>query len=429
GVVAFIIYNRFVAQPIQKKGTASDVKNLAMEAITIGDYNEALQLFQKANRLNPSDKGIFAYLGTLEIQVGGQTVEGRRKLQEVVTSGKGVFPKLAVTAIGIADLIDGESRTADEHFKKAISQDTYYAPAKINLGASALQRQEYQTARDWLYSVVDQGTEEGAAYLMLAEANVNLFKQEKRRSYLEQGQKQLTRLMQTTYDYYQESALMLAYMDFVVGNLDGVMKRVELILDVDPQMTDDHRHDLFVYRGRISWEALSKTCVTMAKDLEQTARVKALRGYCLFRGGNEVEALKWADDAAAQGVKDPLVQAVYAYVLDGVGQETRASVALGKANDLNRKTKLMLPKVLQARFYSRSNKHELALKQWLDVYGLDDKSIVGLTGIAQSHFAKKNYSEAQSYLFDGFRLSRSYRPLIRLKKEAEREGLLPKDSF
>ena len=167
----------------------------------------------------------------------------------------------------------------------------------------------------------------------------------------------------------------------------------------------------------------------MTESLDATARVKALRSYCLFRGGKEVEALKAADDAAAQGVKDPLVQAIYAFVLDGVGQETRASVALGKANELNRRTKLSLPVILQGRFFSRANKPDLALKQWQQVYSLDDKSVVGLTGIAQSHFSMKNYSEAQSYLFDGFRLSRSYRPLIRLKKEAEREGLLPKDSF
>ncbi|MCC7403909.1 MAG: hypothetical protein IT288_05870 [Bdellovibrionales bacterium] len=429
GVVAFIIYNRFVSQPMAKKGSATEVKNQAMEALEAGDYAVALDRFQKANRLNPSDKDLFTYLGTLQVQIGKQTVEGRRKLQEVVATGKGVFPMRAMTAIGIADLIDGESRTADEHFKKALAQDTYYAPAKINLGASALQRKESQVAREWLSSVVEQGTEDGAAHLMLAEANINLYQEEQQKTFLEQGQKQLTKLMQTSRDYYQEAALMLAYMDFVAGDLEGVMRKVELVLDVDPQMTDDHRHDLFVYRGRIGWDVLSKLCVKMALGIEQTARVKALRGYCQFKAGSEIEALKWVDDAAAQGTKDPLVQAVYAFVLDGVGQETRASVALNKANELNKKMKLALPVLLQARFNARANKPAQALKLWQELYAIDDKSVVGLTGIAQSHFDMKNYSEAQSFLFDGFRLSRAYRPLIRLKKEAEREGLLPKDNF
>lgn len=428
-VAAFITYSHFIAQPIQEKEYVSDIRNIAMEALTIGDYEKSLEYFQKAYLLDSEDKEFYIYLGTLLIQVGDQTVEGRRRLQEVINSGKGVFQKLAITAVGIADLIDGEYTSADENFMKALTEDSHYAPAKINLGASALQRGEYKEARKWFFSAIEQGTTEGAAYLMLAEANINLFHQTKQRIFLEQGQKQLIRLMQTNYDYYQEAALVLAYMDYISGDMDKVKNKIELILDVDPNLTEDHLHDLFVYRGRISWSVLSNWCIQMVKDLDVDVSVKALHSYCLFKGGKEVEALKWAGDAVTQGARDPLVQAVYAYILDGVGQETRASVALGRANELNRQAKLMLPMILQGRFYTRANKPDLAFKQWQKIYSLDNKSIVSVAGIAQFHFNMKNYSGAQNYLFKGFRLSRFYRPLIHLKKNAEREDIFFKENF
>lgn len=429
GTSSFIFYNRFVAMPFQAKDSAEVLKQGAMEALAMGDYKDALTSFQKVFHLNPLDKDIYAYLGTLQIQVAGQTVEGRRKLQEVLTGGRGVFPKLAVMAMGIADLMDGDSRAADEKFKQALALDSYYVPAKINLGASALYRQELTQARDWLSGVVDQGVEEGAAYLMLAEADIGLYREDGNRRYLEQAQKQLTRLMQISYDYYQESALLLAYIDFISGNREQAEQKIELILDVDPMQTDDHRHDLFVYRGLVSWKVLSTQCLQMVEQLEATALSKSLRGYCLFRGGQEVEALKAVSDAATQGVKDPLVQAIYAYVLDGVGQETRSSVALGKAIGLNGQAHQLLPMIMQGRFYVRAGKPKLALPQWQELYHLDQKSLVGLTGLAEAHLLLKNYSEAQTYLVEGFRLSKDYRPLYRLKKAAEREGLMPKGSY
>lgn len=429
GIVTFVFYNRFVAVPFQNKETATDVKRMAMESLVVGDYAEAMEYFQKAYRLDPRDGDIYAYLGTLQIQVAGQTVVGRRKLQEVLSSGRGVFPKLAMTAIGIADLIDGDSISADDKFKKALALDPYYAPAKINLGASALQRREFKIAREWLSSVVDQGTDEGAAYLMLAETDINLFREEKDPRYLEHAQKQLTRHMQKSFDYFQEAALMLGYIDFISGRNEQLEQKLGLILDIDPMQTEDHRHDLFVYRGRVSWKSLHQMCLQMVGGLTLSPRVKALRGYCYFRGGQEVEALKSLDDAATQGVKDALVQSLYAFILDGIGQETRASVALGKATELNASIRLALPMILQGRFYSRAGKHKMALELWQTLYRADEKSLVGLAGLAEAHFSLKNYSEAQGYLVEGFRLSKDYRPLYRVKKRAEREGVMPKGSF
>jgi tetratricopeptide (TPR) repeat protein len=170
-------------------------------------------------------------------------------------------------------------------------------------------------------------------------------------------------------------------------------------------------------------------CLQMVGGLTLSPRVKALRGYCYFRGGQEVEALKSVDDAAAQGVKDALVQSLYAFILDGIGQETRASVALGKATELNASIRLALPMILQGRFYARAGKHKMALELWQSLYRADEKSLVGLAGLAEAHFSLKNYSEAQGYLVEGFRLSKDYRPLYRVKKRAEREGLMPKGSF
>ncbi|MBK7843652.1 MAG: hypothetical protein IPJ71_08165 [Bdellovibrionales bacterium] len=429
GIGTFVFYNRFVAVPFQNRETATDVKRLAMESLVVGDYAEAMEGFQKAYRLDPRDGDIYAYLGTLQIQVAGQTVVGRRKLQEVISSGRGVFPKLAMTAIGIADLIDGDSISADDKFKQVLALDPYYAPAKINLGASALQRREFKIAREWLSSVVDQGIDEGAAYLMLAEADINLYREEKDPSYLEHAQKQLTRLMQKSFDYFQEAALMLGYIDFIAGRNEQLEQKLGLILDIDPMQTEDHRHDLFVYRGRVSWKSLHQLCLQMVGGLTPSPRVKALRGYCYFRGGQEVEALKSVDDAAAQGVKDALVQSLYAFILDGIGQETRASVALGKATELNASIRLALPMILQGRFYARAGKHKMALELWQSLYRADEKSLVGLAGLAEAHFSLKNYSEAQGYLVEGFRLSKDYRPLYRVKKRAEREGLMPKGSF
>lgn len=429
GISTFVVYNRFIAMPFHKRGSASDIRKSAMESLSIGDYRQALEGFKKSFHLDPLDEDNYVYLGTLQIQVAKQTVEGRRVLQDVVENGKGVFPKLAISAMGIADLMDDNPQAAEEKFSRALAIDSYYAPAKINLGATALLKGDAQTARDWLSGVVDQGVEDGAAHLMLAEADIDLFRKSGDRSFLDHAQKQLTRLMQLSYDYFQEAALMLAYLDFVSGNKGLAEQKLPLIVDVDPLLTEDHRHDLFVYRGRVSWKSLSSKCLQMLEGLTPSSLSQALKGYCQFRGGQEVEALKSVTDASSQATADPLVQSIYAFILDGIGQETRAAVALGKAVELNSRNQYSLPIIMQGRFYARAGKPELALSQWQKLYHINEKSLIGLAGLARAHFDLKNFSDAQSYLIEGFRLSRDYRPLHQLKQEAEKEGLMPKGSL
>lgn len=424
-VVGFVLFKQYVAQPIRQHIAKVDHLEMGKEAIQLGNYPKALEHLKKAFEFNSRQPEIYIFLAPLLLQVEGQTLQAKRLLTELIKSRPSEVDVRAATAMAIAHMMDFEWQRAEIQLSEAISHQENYSPAWVNWGLLALEKSEWSAARERLAKGIYYGERDGAAYLMLAEAFVQQWQTQNNAELLKEAKSYLVKFIEKNSDYKQEARFFVVYLDLLMGqNVEE--RQLTQILDMDPSHTDLHRKNLFIRRERAGWKALNPYCQQLYRKTQHIPRGRAWLAYCLLRGGNKDEAKTAIDDAVAQAPKDPLIQAVYAYILQELNLEGQASVALGRALEFDRKREYRLPLILQARFCHEQGELECASDMWRSVLQLDKNSLAAVVGLSDINFKQQNLAEGKKLLERAKSLSRdkSYRPLLELNATLLKGGLI-----
>ena len=424
GLFGFILYKHFLGDPIKDHLLVKDTISRGKEALMLGRYQQALEEFKSVHRINPNEKSIYPYLAILYIQVDGQTLMGKRLFEQVLDQNL-KNKHLALAGMGLAELIDGHFEKAKTLFRQALAEKPGYAEAEINLGITEFLSRKYNEASERFKQILRSGAKEPVANLMLVESHLYLWRSTKDSSYIAEAQNVLNQMIETTNDYLQEALLIVAYTSYFTGDRGKAMDFIYKFLDLDPDLTKNHRHNLFIYRERVSWDFLLQWCEQLAKELNSDPYVKAMHSLCLSKSSRALEAKALITDALNQSPKDGLLQAVYAYVLQSRGEGEAASMALGRSIEMSRNSQFILPYILQARFCHESGDYRCALNNWQRIANHKTSTLSATAGIAQSHLDLKNFSETQKFLLEGFKISQTYKPLLEVKNYAEKKGVLP----
>ena len=420
-VGAFIVQKR-MARPggFESKSTASSLRAAVMADIRTGQYADALRelksFFPDPNQAG--DMGI--YYGTLLVQVEGQTLLGRRILNQVITQRRPDL-KQAYSASGIADLLDGQLDSAQDNFDKALALDAKYTPAIVNSAAVALQRGDYGLAKKLALKVLAEIPQQGEALLALAQAQLYLFKNNGNMAELNQVNKMIKDYRSRNWDYASELSFYGLYFDFLKQD-KFIDDKLREFLDTDPQLTSDHRHNVFIYRGHTQWKVLGRLCEQMSEKLGDGARVSAFLAACYSHEGRWDVARRVIEKAVQQSPKDALIQAWFSYVLRESSEANQAVVVLGYAGEYNRKGEFLLPTLLQGRFCADREDIECARESWQRIYERDLDYLPAVSGLAWVLTKKGSKGEALKLLDKGLKISPEYIPLLQLRAKAEREG-------
>jgi tetratricopeptide (TPR) repeat protein len=421
-VAAFIAHKRFGGTngAYEVRPTAAGLKQNVIALVQIGHYAEALKEM-KSFFSDPAQAGDLAiYYGSLLIQVEGQTVLGRRLLNQVLTSRR-PETKQAYTGLGVADLVDGQLDSAQENFQKALSYDAGYVPALVDMSAVYLQKGDYGRAKQIAAKALQASPMQGEALLSIAEAQLYLFKVNNNGRDLETVNKALKEFIAKSWDFKAELGFYSLYFDFL-RNDRNIEEKLHQYLDRDPQLTADHRHNVFIYRGRSQWKVLSRFCEQMADRLSESPRVATFMASCYAHEGRWDNARRNIEKAVNQSPRDPLVQAWSSYISKESGEPEQASVILGRATEYNRRGEYVLPALLQARFCQSNGDVECARDSWQKIYERNLEHLPAVAGLAWVHGQKKSYVEALKLVDKGLRISPDYIPLLELRQRAEREG-------
>jgi Tfp pilus assembly protein PilF len=421
-VVAFILQRRFSSGQFEGRLPVQNLKQGVINLVQIGHYNEALRELKNyfPDPAMAGDLGI--YYGSLLIQLEGQTVMGRRLLNAVLTSKRPEL-KQAYTGLGVADLLDGQSDAAEANFEKALAVDPDYVPAIVNMAALALQKGDYRRSKNLASRTLVLSPFQGEAMLTLAESQLYLSRASGTWTELAPVGRSIRDFQARQWDYHGEVGFYGLYFDFLRGdrNMD---EKIEKYLDTDPRLTQDHRHNVFIYKGRASWKVMGRFCEQMVggEKLSDNPRMAAFAASCLAREGKWDGARKAIEKAVHQSPKDPLIQAWYSYILRESGDPDQASVMLARATDSNRKGEYKLPTLLQARFSQAAEDVENAKHSWQRLYERDQNHLPALAGLAWAQMKVRSFGEASKIIDKGLRISPDYIPLLELRQRGETEG-------
>lgn len=419
-VAAFIANKRFTRGGGELRPLGMNLKQSVISNVNIGHYAEALKDL-KSGIADPNQAGDLAiYYGSLLIQVEGQTVLGRRLLNQALAARR-PETKQAYTGLGVADLIDGQLDSAQDNFEKALGVDAAYVPALVNLSSVFLQKGDYARAKTMAAKALQLSPLQGEALLNIAEAQLYLYKVNNNIGELNQVNRTVKEFVAKQWDFAAELGFYSVYFDFL--KQDKMLEdKLQAYLDRDPRLTNDHRHAVFIYHGRTQWKVLARFCEQMAEKLGDGPRVSTFLASCYSREGRWDNARRNIEKAVNQSPRDPLTQAWYSYILKESGDPEQASVILARANEYNRKGEFILPALMQARFCQQNNDVECARGNWQVIYQSDLDYLPAIAGMAWVNAQKKVYAEAIKLVDKGLRISPDYIPLLELRQRAEREG-------
>ena len=417
--VGFILRKR-LGVVIDPRPSGANYKQNVMNLIQVGHYAEALRELKGAisDPAQAGDMGI--YYGSLLVQVEGQTSLGRR-LFNAVLSARRPEAKQAYAGLGVADLIDGQVDQAADSLERAIALDADYVPAILNLANVYLKRGNFDKARELATRARRLNPNQGEALLTMAEAQLYLYKAKAAPAELDAISRALKEHRQHHWDYSSELGFYDVYFDQLRRD-PGLDDRLREYLDRDPQLTADHRHNVFIYRGRYQWSVLARLCEQSADQMAPTARAAAFKASCYAHEARWDSARTAIERAVHQDPKDPLIQAWYSYILRESGDADQASVVLGRATEFDRRGEFVLPALMQARFCQLARINDCARSWWQKLFERDLEMLPAIGGLASLHAANGSKAEAAPLVAKGLKISPDYIPLLELRQKAEADG-------
>lgn len=420
GAAAFILQRRINSGANLDARSPGAKKSAIINQVQVGHYAEALREL-KSQFPDASQAGDLAvYFGSLLIQVEGQTVVGRRALNSIVSARRPDL-KLAYAGLGVADLIDGQLDSAQDNFNQALKIDPEYIPAVTNLAAMNIQKGNYADAKEWAIKALHLNPLQGEALLLLAEAQLYLYKSDGDVNQLTQIGQRIKEFRTRNWDFASELGFYQLYYDFIRRD-PSFAASMQAYLDTDPTLTQNHRHSLFIYKGRAQWKVLARLCEQMADQMGDRVNVANFLASCYSHEGRWDAARRSVEKAVHQAPKDPLTQAWYSYVLRESGDVDQASVVLGRATEMNRRGEFKLPTLLQARFCQQAGLFDCARENWQKLYERDLDFLPAVSGLAWVHAEAKSRAESLKLINKGLRLSHDFIPLLELRQRAETEG-------
>jgi Tfp pilus assembly protein PilF len=180
-----------------------------------------------------------------------------------------------------------------------------------------------------------------------------------------------------------------------------------------------YKRDLFIHRDLITWDKIGQWCLKATQDLDPTSHVVAAEAVCIYRAGDMVNSSRKIDDALAQTPRDPLVQAVYAYLLMKMNSMDKARVAAEKALDFDPQGKNTVTRALEATLCQQTRDYTCAKKYWAEVLSREPISLQAMMGMAESLYGEGQYDQSRQYLSRVLARNSNYIPGIKLKRQLE----------
>lgn len=413
--VGYVAFRQYVSKPIQNQTVIRESLGKAEAAMEDGEYETALTLYKKANVADPKDSRVFLPLAVLSIQLEKQTVTARRLLEGLLSTQERDRQRI-LTALGFADLVDGKFTESETRFSRALDVDPLFRPALINLGAASLESNDPEKANNYLQIAIKDGSREGLEQLMVVDALLQLYEKEKDKAYLRDADRFINEYLNQQKGLHQEALVASIYIYHLLGEREKAYGAITQFLDFDPEFSDDHKINPYIYRGRIEWSKLNQWCLKVGDSLDPVARVIAFESLCLLKARELRDASAKIEDAILQSPRDSLVQAAYGQIMAATSADERARSAFEKSLDFDRDHHFKIPRILMARWCEKANQLDCAQANWKEALALDRNSLPALAGLVNIGLVKGRPTEARQFLDQGLAIAPTYKPFLALKR-------------
>lgn len=416
-LIGFFTYDKILQKtaPGLKGRSFEELRQLGFRARSLGFYDKALAFLKQAEKMSPQDQDNNFNLALLEIVLEKQTLSGRRKLETVLTQKTDrVTGAEGYTAIGLSYALEGDLKSAQDSYSRALSLDEKYWQAQFNQSMTQAAEQQFEAALATLSAIEIKAQNELILSLMKGIFSLELAKKDK--SYISNSEEvfeKLRVLTEKTSEFRQEIFLLLAKKASMQKDLDAVAKYLQQFLQADPYSTDEYVAELLVDRRFMNWTYLNHFCSDIVEQTEVSSGNLAFKSICLTKAGEQMKAQSLIQQALAQTPKNHVILAVSAYLNKESGREAEAKSNLKMSMQ---EGSSFLSFNLLARQCNDENQVNCSRNAWNRVLVMNPQSVEAFSGLAWLAHGEKNTFEMRKQMEQGLSLSHNYRPLLELRE-------------
>ena len=351
GAGAFYFF-KIIGPSLRKESSLLIQARTTFEA---GRYPEALLLFKKTKLKTNQDR---ERLASLLIQIEDNAYLAKRQLEKITTTN----PRVLILR-GLTQMKDQNIKKAEDFFKAAVEEEPYLA--SLNLALLKIKEGKSEEALPLLDSILDSAPEKTPAPAAAQDSppfqNKILFlkalHEKKPQPLIEDG------LIDSGKDYAQEASL-LKHFKSEAFSTEGIAS----ILDQNPYLTKEHPFDILSLNPAHLWrDELLPLCQSLFEKSPDSSHFLALYAFCQAQSGFSTQAMEKAQKALDQSPSNPLIQAVFSFVLSQNNIEDSSLAHIDRALQLNRNDEFLLPFILKARFCDKNKDSECSAKYWQKV--------------------------------------------------------------
>ncbi len=407
-----------------KTSSFQEAMSLGLRAKKTGDYQKALGYFIEARNIKPNDAELLLNLAPLTLIYEHRTTESQRMFAEMLEMEPGSnYQRAGFLGLGLVAIEILDYQGAKENFIKALKIDPDHMPTLANLGMTSFFTNDLVAAEVHLLKALEKGsadrsTPDGSVTLALAETYLAQNDETKVSKKLSAAHQLLESYLGLNKDFEQEILLEEARVLTALQKPTEAAKKIDEFLDVDPEQSDLHTKDFFVYGGFASWVRMADTLKRVASELPPSPRLTAALGLTVFRSRERLDGKQTVEQALTQSPQDPLLMALTGWVEMKVGHPEVGSVNIRQSALMTDKIKL--PHILQARVCFNEKDYDCAKQQWTIVLNLDPRSVAAFHGLAQVEWAHRNTDGANKWILQGQATDASYIPNLVLAQEIQK---------
>ena len=391
----------------------SQFTDRALKAMRVGNYQVALNNFNKAYRLSPKDQNLFIEMAPLAVQFEGQFSKVQGKLEQFMMNSRDKsFLNYSRNVIGLTHSYRNRHDKALHFYDQIIHVDEKFLPAVVNKTFSLLKLDRPEEAVTFIEKRVKDFPEEPIVYYLYIRSLIEMGLKQDKKSPLKKAFLLGEQFSKKFLEFKQEVLFLitLGKMNLNKEGLDWVQS-IEDFLKVDVELTNLHIQNPHIDFQSFNWLDYDFHCKEMQKNIKDIYLSELLKGFCLLKINRVVEGKRIFERLLAKQSRKGFLQALYASALFKLGDGDRAKNVLNFVGQVDQK-QIVMEVVLRGCLMAGdvhyaekiisdgSNEHiSMLYSHW--GYG--------------AVFSEKNPEKAQVSVNLGLEISPRFIPLLRLR--------------
>ncbi len=393
------------------KGSEDYLKVARMEK-KLGKYESALENYKKAEALHPLDPASQLEMAPLLMVVENQNVQARQNLELLLNRmpSNDKLKQEVQSLVALSYLREIQLDEAEKRFNDILTQDPLNEAVKMNLLEIEVLQGDFEGASHKIKDLKALGVQD--PYLSIYDALVS-YRVTSDPQILKAADEELGHFLERTQNYEPEVQLLRAAIEKKMDNSEAVSATLNQLLNIFPDLTKEHAHDLLIHRAVLDWNYLANVCEILLHDAPSSALYSGLRSYCSYQQGDLKAALQSVDQSRLQNAQDSTLIGLNAFLLVKAGRVSEAKVLF----QLPAAQESPVIHSLKARLCQEQKDFKCAEEQWKLVKNKSPHDVETFAGLAQVFISRGQKDFARDLVKQGLLISSSYQPLLELREQ------------